>query len=244
MMPSAAPLDYAPGRPRRGIIRRVVLAAFLLAAICGASGVAPPLWRHAEYRYWQGQCLRYEFPSDAVVFDDDPSRFAALSAAEPAAFKSRTRGESIAMVRIPPPCASRCGLAPVNDGFAFLHGRTTPAGTRLLIAADFFAAGGQLALEVRVLRPAGLRPPSRLLQVGQGSMVAYAARGGPMRVFSGQPDPTDPSRFTIAFESGGKREVIEGKLVDPTVIPTSNEQVAYCGNALGYHVYLRPTPEP
>ena len=34
------------------------------------------------------------------------------------------------------------------------------------------------------------------------------------------------------------------KLTSAPVIPTSNEQVAYCGNALGYHVYLRPTPEP
>jgi hypothetical protein len=144
---------------------------------------------------------------------------------------------------MPPPCAPRCGLAPTNDGFAFLHERTTPAGTRLLIVADFFAAGGQLILEVRVLRSAGLRPGSGLVQVGQGSMVAYPARGGPMRVFAGQPDPTDPSRFTIAYESGGKREVIEGKLVDPTPVLRSDERVASCGNALGYHVYFRPMPE-
>ena len=35
-----------------------------------------------------------------------------------------------------------------------------------------------------------------------------------LRMFAGQPDPGDEAHFTIAFERGGRRGVIDGWLVD------------------------------
>jgi hypothetical protein len=39
-----------------------------------------------------------------------------------------------------------------------------------------------------------------------------------LRLFGGQPDPADPSRFTIPYEVGGKPGIIHGRLKDDDTV--------------------------
>jgi hypothetical protein len=246
-MPQVPELNYVPSHPRRRVLR-LILAGLVLVAIAVSWRAAPPLWRHAQYRYWQGRCLRFEYPAGTVLFDDDPSRCAALAAGEPGAFRAKRRATYDALVRLLPPCAGPAGLMTSEDGIAFLHERTTAAGKKVLVAAHFrVGREGEgvhaLVLEVRVLATAGLRPGSHLTDAGGDGLVARTDSVEPIRVFAGQPHPTDPSRFVIEYESGGHRWNIEGQVLDPRVIPSNDASLGYCGNAIGYQVDVRVKPE-
>jgi hypothetical protein len=56
-------------------------------------------------------------------------------------------------------------------------------------------------------------------------LVRYYERT-PLRMYAGQADPADASRFTVEYELAGKRGVLEGRVKD-IINPTSNLRVEF-----------------
>jgi hypothetical protein len=129
------------------------------------------------------------------------------------------------------------GVPVVNTGFGpggpgatlFLHERTTPSGVRRLVAVHL-PAGGPAVVGLPVPAPVVVQPAT--LTAGPSVRGAVAKIhfnvtmptpstsfglmsrpvGTTARYFAGRPDPSNPSRFTIAFETNGGRGEIEGFL--------------------------------
>src|SRR5688572_27391931 len=80
--PEAAPprLAYAPPPRwhRRRKFRLGVLCGVLLVLAVAGWRWGPAGWKHAQFLYWQRQCLAYAPAADQVVYDNDPARAAAL----------------------------------------------------------------------------------------------------------------------------------------------------------------------
>jgi hypothetical protein len=59
-----------------------------------------------------------------------------------------------------------------------------------------------------------LRPPEFLIRSGVKHEVYYDVicnrPGLPIRFFAGQPDPNDPSHFTLRYELSGQPGIIDG----------------------------------
>src|SRR5687768_4241515 len=74
--PAPARLAYAPP-PRWHRRRRVRLGVLCGALLCLAvAGLrwGPAGWKHAQFLYWQRQCLSYAPAADQVVYENDPQR--------------------------------------------------------------------------------------------------------------------------------------------------------------------------
>lgn len=244
--PEAAPspLGYAPP-PRWHRRRRFGLALLVTLLLCLALAGwrwGPGGWKHAQFLYWQRQCLAYAPPADHVVYENDPSRAAALlqrpgyvnvspaSAPPVAVHTPRCWSEAMGLGGVP---VVNTGFGPGGPGATlFLHERTTPSGVRRLVAIHAPAAAlAVAALPIPapvIVQPATLTagPAVRnavarvefnlVLQspsAGGFSLLSTPA-GTTTRFFAGRPDPADPSRFTIPFETGDTRGEIQGRLED------------------------------
>lgn len=102
----------------------------------------------------------------------------------------------------------------------FLHQRTTPGGLTRLVAAcsphfDLSAPPGKslLGIDTNLIGP--LNGDYRILK-GNYRLIDMTgvAAPGEIRIFAGQCDPKDASRFSIPFEARGKFGLIEGQFID------------------------------
>jgi len=100
---------------------------------------------------------------------------------------------------------------------AFLHERLSPGGFNALVSVTLVLYVNQhdrvLSLDVAVTpRPHVLGAPEPVIEVGR--FCHLPASGQSLRVFMGQPDPNDKSRFTIDIELAGSRSKLVGILRD------------------------------
>jgi hypothetical protein len=108
-----------------------------------------------------------------------------------------------------------------NSPMLFMHSRTTAAGLTQLVCVGKPQRSGEGAIVV----PISILTPSngRIVEVLRGgASIDFAPCGDveQLRLFAGQPDPNDASRFTIPFESHGRPGVIDGVFessTDPSV---------------------------
>ena len=164
--------------------------------------------------------MGYAAPPEQVVFDSDPARVVIL-AKDPNYVISGGFA-----VRKPPADwhAVRAELLPSAAPTAavlFLHERTS-GGTRRLIAIEraagvrsspFFLVGYDV--DSQVIEPATLRRAARAIPFAY--LIRVADMVGPLmdlRIYAGQPDPADASRFTIRYEYLGKMHIAEGRVAE------------------------------
>lgn len=105
---------------------------------------------------------------------------------------------------------------------AFMHERHSPSHHRRLVVVQIF--GDRYALlfmRAAAFDPGAIfAPPKRLrgvvgvVQAPSGPTPRQAQVAMDFKVFAGQPDPKDESRFTIDYEIDGKRHFIDGRLQD------------------------------
>jgi len=170
------------------------------------------------FLYHQCGCLRYAAAADEVVFDSNPAR-AAILASDPnfviaggCAFRK-------------PPAdwtAVRSSLAiatPPSSAVLFLHKRVVNGVLRLIMVERTAAAAESpyfipgYDIETGAIEPATLRNPARDIPLGFDVDVTDSM--GPhtdIRIYAGQPDPVDDSRFTIRYEFRAKSHVVEGRV--------------------------------
>jgi hypothetical protein len=218
--PNLSPLDYAPThKPSRWrAIRRAVLwiAVALLAVLAVRRG--PGFLRRVVFLYHQRGCLRYTAAPEQVVFDSNPARVAIL-ASDPnfvivggCAFRK-------------PPAdwtAVRSSLSiatPPSSGVLFLHTRVVSGVQRLIMVERTAAAAespyfiGSYDIDQHAIDPASISRPARdNHRVYPLDVMDSVGPHTDIRIYAGQPDPADDSRFTIRYEFQGKSHVVEGRV--------------------------------
>lgn len=243
-MTTSAQLDYAPApAKRRKWLRRCVLLITLLGVSAACSRWGGAAWHQARLLYWQRQCLRYTTPADQIVYDEDPINAAKLLAADSqyAPYPLKRGGISAPSAGLPvnaaahvPACWTRFESltnTPVAiqwargyGSIAFLHERVSPSGHRRLVGVRYFPDTNSFVASflngyncnTEAITPATLTmPPAPAMRAYLIDVLSGWPRHPPMvRMYAGQIDPNDPSRFTIRYEMWGQTDTLDGRLED------------------------------
>jgi hypothetical protein len=239
---TSAPLDYAPAPPTRRKWLRRSISLFLFLGIGAASwrwgGAA---WHQARLLYWQRQCLRYTAPADQIVYDEDPINAAKLLAGDSQygayALKRRSgptpvTGSSVNAAARVPDCWLRFGSITAttpkwgrgNGAVTFLHERVSRSGHRRLVCVRYFPEADTFVASLingynysaDAITPAAFtKPPVRALLVYVIDVLSGWPRHPPMvRMYAGQIDPNDSSRFTIRYQMWAQSDTLDGRLED------------------------------
>jgi len=227
---TSSALDYAPAeRPSRWrAIRRAALWIAVAAIVVLAVRRGPDFSRRFVFLYHQRGCLQYTAAPDQVVFDSNPARVAIL-ATDPnfaivsgCAFRKPPAGWSAVRARVALPICGRSAVL-------FLHKRVVGGNSRLIVVEQtgaYFIPGYMLgglggrrvaatimpSTLTATIEPATLNSEARDIA---GSLDPVMDAFGPhadFRIFAGQPDPADDSRFTIRYELDGKSHLLEGRI--------------------------------
>jgi hypothetical protein len=189
----------------------VCIGLVVVAALVMVPRWGKPAWRRVAVLYWQHRCLAFTAPADAVTYDWDSPH---VHSAADAPFQ--------AFYRLLSPPGDRG--APV----VFSHQLRTPSGSpRLVVIQAYVFSDGYTSSEdtfslmvtfrARVFRPGGLTArPSQVLTRDTGSLVI--ASGRPTTINAGQPDPADPTHFTLTGISGGRAFAVDGWLQDDEAV--------------------------
>ena len=112
----------------------------------------------------------------------------------------------------------------LSAGTAFLHERTTPEGEAMLVVIDFLGGGthapsalgfGPPVFQVRTFtrgRPYVIPAERESSKRSIGVRSAEDTGAASFRVFAGQPDPADPTHFTIRLDVDGTPRTLDGWL--------------------------------
>jgi hypothetical protein len=232
-------LDYqlAPPWHRSRMFRRMVMLV-LLAGVTPCSIIwGPRAWRRAQILYYQHQCLTYTAPPDAVLYEPDPAKVAALLQKGLQYWGGKSTPEYATAPD--PPCLQRLGsllpgLPPgvpitmlpattpaisTGSGLGFMHELRNHKGDRRLVVV---APPCDPSFIIYCVAP--LTTPLGNVQSGTQSIDSCYSTGimlgavdsRSLRIFAGQLDPNDASHFTFAYETrdGKGKGTIDGWLDD------------------------------
>jgi hypothetical protein len=207
-------IEYAPPLPRhRRWVRRGFLPLLAAAALVSAYWWGPPFWFRLQLAHAERQCRSYIAAPAAIAYTEDPEDVKRL-AAIPAGYRPGPAGEG-SMFLVPPAWSKFYGLLSPpgfqSRGTVFLHERRTPAGRRLLVAIDYLgddflhAENHWIDVSEFQVRAFELGGPFSLpveVQSDQVTRELYTPDGRreTLRLYAGQPDPNDPTHFTITWE--------------------------------------------
>jgi hypothetical protein len=196
------------------------LAIVLFAAASIAFGYYRiPIVERTNLLVAQHRCLNYSAPASLIVYESGSGRVDPLGASEgtycerelPSSFtfpgifrriEARERIRSLLPRDSAPPVLSFGAPAgPGNSATVFLHARRAKGGAERLVILDWDGV-----MHAQVIRPASpWRGPELLsqrsiddgLDVFKIAMLFNDEKHLGTRIFAGQPDPNDESRFTI-----------------------------------------------
>lgn len=212
-------LQYVKRPPfhRRQSFRRGLKVAALLFLIFALWQFGPSLWIQTRLWYWGVECREYNAPTSEWVCEERPS----WAGHTPGFLSSAPTPVPLAQFERLAGATSTTPRGPV----LYLHERTTPGGVRRLVVvrrvppAQRQSWDAPVGLEITLWRP-------RLFLYADVAMTSWLepdpfprAFGADqdtvsLRVFAGQTDPSDASRFSISFETVDGPGTLEGKLVD------------------------------
>jgi hypothetical protein len=207
---------------RRRVPRWVVRSAIVAVAIAmvPVAQVAVKQW---HIRHCLQACMEYSPPPDRLVFED---RLPA-GAVPPPGFSPSPASpwNPDAVVAKPLTCwenywsAVNGGFHPNDEGVLFLHAMESRSGNKRLVkvAVESRASGG-LSLEYRVWAQANRFSPVEEVHMDWESVSLPPRHSNlpplKLRVFAGQADRKRPNHFTIDFEYGKAKGIIDGVLLD------------------------------
>ena len=214
---NAATLDYAPAPAvvRTRWFRRLVVVSVLLAIVIGTWKYGATWLSQARVLWWQRTCMAYAQPADRVVYTDTPHEAAQL---QKSGDYLRFYSGGAAFLRDLPAyqgLSAEVGYAAGSGGaIAFMHERTDEKGRRRMVVVYVDQAA---LLKATVYVPATVSsrgkwvPARNQRDFSSGLLVSR-------RIFAGQPDPNDPSAFTIRYDAGGIPRTVRGRLVNDYVV--------------------------
>ena len=221
---AAPPLAYAPrGRWAWRLPRRYVLAAAGVALAIVAWRWSGDAARAAQVLYWSRQCMHYSPPANLVVFEQDATEAARLMGAG-AGYQLTNAGEADPphawLSPAPYAYVPQSGWAPQ---VAFMHGRRSADRPARLVVVELLAMrephtiNHTVLFHPRVFATSLVRPPTQVRR-NEDTIRISLAPDERLRIFAGQPDPRDPSRFTVECVIAGDRGTIEGVLQADDVV--------------------------
>jgi hypothetical protein len=198
----------------------------LAGAVVLLAHFGPGAWGYYLYthqvRSLQQACLTYRAPPGEIVYDTDPAdreRLLALGH-EYRAFNNW------AVFHVPAAWHDFRGSYDCPDGTAFVHQLTSPDGHNRLVAVDIIPAGdNSIELRPSVVSIAPRFDIQKLegcrRSIGKPGELWTAARNRSIRIYAGQADPDDTSRFTIPADFGYGPLLIRCQLLDNDTIATA-----------------------
>lgn len=215
-------LEYAKGHspwPRRVWCGIVLLMALSIGA--GGWHWRQDILQHARAWYWQRQCAHFTLPPGEIMVESNYAGAAKLLADRPLDYAPIPDGAK----RVIPAATHLDGAlssAPGVSRFSrtiFVHELTAAAaGSKpRLVMVEFDATPFRPlpAFDVRVLSKGSLfRLPAHVgVSMSSGMELNLGhPRDAMVRIYAGQPDPGDPSHFTIDYELWGQRDTFDGWL--------------------------------
>jgi hypothetical protein len=226
MTTSSPQLHYAPqdkiftGRRTRRIIVLAILLTVALTAFLQRQRIA--------YYYGQAKALRvqrdflnFTAPPDRICFAEGDEVIADLLARPD--YASAKSFETVALWWPPLIAPRQVSLLfpynqPSSGGLVFSHERVTLSGKRRLLLVWIIPAGaspipGAVSFSLEDFEPATWHTPLRLVSRAPIEIPHIKSRrleGKHLRVHAGQPDPADPSHFTIRYELDGVDYFLDG----------------------------------
>jgi hypothetical protein len=221
-------LDYAAESSwyRRSGVRRCIGGGLTFAAVAVAVGWGQSLAQHFLTYHWQQECLAYIAPLDQVVYEQNPQNPAAVVRMNPG--YERLNGNPSGIGYFPKAWERLGWTIPTERGaMLFMHERRSPAGNIRLVGVEVFlppsSYRGDSAL--RSLK-VSVFPARSAFKFASSSAATHHSiyyldfrtllEKENLRIFAGQPDPLDPSHFTIACEIVGwpEKGITDGWLQD------------------------------
>jgi hypothetical protein len=236
-------LDYAPAPTfLRRRWKRIVGAMALIMCVAGAfvfRGELRAGWARYSYLRLQRSCLDLSPAADRIVFDETPTAPALLLGTDYlGAWRTSSSDPATALWRPELfkeywPTVRRLYPPPDKAALLFLHERTTPSGERRLVCVmawlDVLLGTHQQFMTIGIYEidpatwknnPAQKNEVVRRIEGMFGpadpNRIDYAVPRKPLRIFAGQADAQDRSHFTIEYEVGGERKMLDGYLRDGT----------------------------
>ena len=225
-------LDYAPGEAvrRRRRNRRIVYVLLALALVAAGVALGPSLYRRSVRAYWAQRVRTYAAPVDRVVYEEDPGRWPALLGGSGyRSMKASSPGWNSFVAYLADPVSRLASAAKLRMGATaiFAHARRTPSGGERVVVvwlayngvrcnAQGASPDNQVRIDVHASVWDGRTLKERYLAPWIAPQEVARDRDTPLylRMYAGQPDPNDPSRFTIPFEIGDHKDVLDGRLRD------------------------------
>lgn len=216
-------LEYAPNEPgagRRRALRIALWVGVAIVAVLFFARALPDAWRTARVLEWQRRAMADLAPPDQTVAVYEPNsqadwlrRGLHRSTVPNLLFRPDPAWEGLTRT---------CGETLFRDWpILFLHERRNAHGSRLIVVSwgpsGDFNSDSTFSVWAAVYAPGTWRAnPSLLSQmrlfdgfVSDRSRTVYHA---------GQPDPSDPSHFTITCESDGSPSTVDGWLEDDDTV--------------------------
>ena len=219
---SPLPLDYADDvltrrrQRRRRLVTRVCLALLLLlGGVAAVMRWGPPLAERLTFIGSQSASMSLRMRADQVAYTEEPAAVARLAGGWPfgpgwATLSGAGSPTPIAYYSLPQPVVD-LGMSPLANlgstlGTVFAHARRTPAGREVLVIVGtdhyraYLASGPQRdggMLLAQVMTSAGLRAGPAVHRTTWSPPEPPA--WGSLTLYGGQPDPAEPSSFSIAY---------------------------------------------
>jgi hypothetical protein len=178
--------------------------------------------------------MEYRAPADQVVYERGPGA-AALLATSHEYLALASPSNQPAPVGREPACLTSyqqgVGTPSPGGGVLFMHTLRVPSGAdRLVIVRSNFSHDTPpmfihgFDLEVSLTELATWKSPPKDVTGAMAIDVMSSILQAPprMRIFAGQPDPADPTHFTIRYEFNGKRFIADGRVKEWPAVGTGD----------------------
>jgi hypothetical protein len=216
-------LPYAPSGPRKLPLRRLSLTALALAILSCLLYFWKPISARVALLTWQRECLRYLPAPDEIAYTNYPDgqeflkidkTFRRYNRTDPDVYRSCPAWAKFGECLAGPKRLDSAGYFYRPD-IIFLHRRQSPSGEPRLTVV-YAPIGASIGYDV--LKIGSLTSPPQRLKRSRGVTTGYTIlnrRGeDPLRVYMGEPDPSEASHFTIRYETDSGNGVIDGWLRD------------------------------
>jgi hypothetical protein len=203
---------------------------------------ARPAWSWVQVRLNERRASHYVGPPNHVVFDDDPNRIAGL---DPNLYLTTSMGH-YSFATFNNNAWYEMQSAAFKPWVAFLHARTSPDGTERIVAIYLSASDDQLELKPYVTSPDERDHGYRDLAHNNVNLDLLHGVGPTVRVFDGQIDSQDGSKFTIDIEVKGQRYTVDGQLLNKDIVTLQPRTglVADLKEYKGYRGWVTPGIQP
>jgi hypothetical protein len=202
-MAEPKPLNYEPAEKsrRKRSYRRAPIIVVVTAIIVSAIVWGPPGWQWCQLIFWQWRCLAYSKPADHVVYEFTKSNGTT-------AFR---REDDVSAERNFRNIGSRTQIYSVSYVPIFLHERQRPDGVKRLVSLDFSPWYGVMpqGLLLDMWEPTWSSTPKLVRNTTIVATVGSRPFNN-IKIYAGQPDPTDPTHFTFVYDMDGKRYTVDG----------------------------------